>query len=76
LIENKDKKKIRKAFAKATEYNPYFLPFLLGRQKLPETMPDHFSLRSADEAAVYFVDEYGKDAWAAYPEALERAAQL
>jgi tetratricopeptide (TPR) repeat protein len=76
LIENKDEKEIRKAFAKVTEYNQYFLPFLLGTQNLPKTIPDQFTLGSADEAAVYLLDEYGKDAWAAYPEALERLAQL
>lgn len=71
LIADKDEKKIRKIFAKATEYNPYFLPFLLGREELPKTIPDYFALGSADEAAVYFLDEYGIDAWTAYPEALK-----
>jgi hypothetical protein len=55
-----------------TEYNPHFLPFLPEVQNLPKIIPDHFALGSADEAAVYILDEYGKDAWTAYPEALER----
>jgi tetratricopeptide (TPR) repeat protein len=76
LIEDKDEKEIRKAFAKTTEYNPYFFPFLLKTKKLPKTIPDHFALGSADEAAIYLLDEYGMEAWATYPEALEKLAKL
>jgi hypothetical protein len=76
LIENKNEKKIRSVFAEASAYNPYFAPFLLGTKKMPKTIPDRFVLGSADEAAVYLLDEYGKEAWEKYPQALEILERL
>jgi tetratricopeptide (TPR) repeat protein len=71
LLDDKYRKRREKIFFEVMTYNPYLAPYLLGAKKLPKTIPDRIVLGSANEAASYLLDEFGKEAWRKYPQALE-----
>jgi tetratricopeptide (TPR) repeat protein len=76
IIEKENKKKIQKRYAQAVEKNPFIVPFLLKKKKLPKTMPEHYGMGSKEEAVIYMTDEYGNTAWEKYPDALKVLTEL
>jgi tetratricopeptide (TPR) repeat protein len=70
ILEHKGEKVIKSWYDKAVKANPFFLPFILKKEPLPKTLPDHYGFGDKDEAAVYMTDEYGAALWGAYPEAV------
>jgi tetratricopeptide (TPR) repeat protein len=76
LLDGKYKKRRKKILLEVTAYNPHLAPYLLGERKLPRTIPDRITLGSAIEVASYLLDEFGKDAWEKYPQALETLKAL
>jgi tetratricopeptide (TPR) repeat protein len=76
LLDDKYQKRRKKILFEIMTYNPHLAPYLLGARKLPKTIPDRIVLGSANEAASYLLDEFGKEAWGKYPQALEALKAL
>jgi tetratricopeptide (TPR) repeat protein len=64
-----DSDKARRALLRARNTNPYVADYLLGRKKLPRSLPGYVSWGGEDEAASY-VAHTGAAAWGATPGAL------
>ncbi|HTT83056.1 MAG TPA: tetratricopeptide repeat protein [Rhizomicrobium sp.] len=67
--------KARKALQRAADGNVHVAGYLLGRKKLPRTLPAYISVGGEDEAIAYVADS-GAEAWAAAPGALEWVAKV
>jgi tetratricopeptide (TPR) repeat protein len=76
IVEKKSDTRIKESYAAAVRSNPHVADFLLGKKKLPKTIPDRFAFGSVDEAAVYLIDEFGQELWHTYPDALKTLACL
>lgn len=70
-----DSAKARKALERAADGNAHVAAYLLGRKKLPRTLPEYISWGGEDEAIAY-VAHNGAQAWAAAPGALKWANKL
>lgn len=69
FIRQGDSSEAREHLKEAMKQNPHVLPTLLGRRRLPRTMPDYMGLGDKDEAVMY-VAEFA-DGWMVTPGALE-----
>ncbi len=58
-----------RSLEEALEANPYVPAYLLGRRKMPRTIPDSYSPGKEDEAVIYVVENAA--AWHASPGAIE-----
>jgi tetratricopeptide (TPR) repeat protein len=76
IVEKKNDARIKKSYVSAMDSNSHITALLLRKKKLPQTIPDNFSLGSIDEAVVYITDEFGLELWHAYPDALKTLASL
>lgn len=56
FIGQGDSPEARKQLREAIEYNPHVVPYLLGRRRMPHTIPDYIGLGDKDEAAAYVAD--------------------
>ena len=68
FLRHGDTVKGRALLSEALEENPYVADYLLGRKRIPRTLPDYIGLGDENEAISY-VSEFGL-AWRNYPRAL------
>jgi tetratricopeptide (TPR) repeat protein len=59
----------RKGVEEALRRNPHVLKFMTGSAKLPESLPEKFTPKSEEEAAIYVANNLGM--WFMIPEAVE-----
>jgi tetratricopeptide (TPR) repeat protein len=71
IIEGKDEKTIKKDYAAASGYNRHVVKYILGKKGIPRLDQDRISFGGEDEAVSYMLDEYGKELWSRFPDAVE-----
>jgi tetratricopeptide (TPR) repeat protein len=70
ILENPEKTRLlEKEYVKAFEANPFVVPYLLGKARLPERVPRPLRRGSQEEAAAYCI--LASPAWVAFKEVLE-----
>jgi tetratricopeptide (TPR) repeat protein len=69
FISQGDSPEARKELQEAREFNPHVIPYLLGRRRMPRTLPDYIGFGNKDEAVAYVAD-FGDD-WRDTPGALK-----
>jgi tetratricopeptide (TPR) repeat protein len=68
-----NRRQAQRLLKKALEFNPHVPDYLLGRKKLPRSLPPYITLGGEDEAAVYAVRFF--QAWSSTPGALDWLAE-
>jgi tetratricopeptide (TPR) repeat protein len=53
IKSKKEKKFIKKLYKNAIEINEYVIPFLTGKKKIPENLPEYYSIGDENEALIY-----------------------
>jgi len=71
ILESNDATVVKKSFEEAAGENAFIPLYILNKKQLPKKSPGYCGFGDENEALTYMLDEYGKDLWDAYPDAVK-----